>query len=143
MVVLLYVRSLAVAFCSSSANMSLEAIYLAALESGFPDVGSSYGCALFRLPSREGGFQRCNELALEMNHKALLPWCGKLRPTSYKALVNAFCAFDKNHSHRLSGMQSRRSKLDWSRDEADKLVMLNTHMRSLFVGSRSSRSGRI
>ena len=123
--------------------MSLEVVYLAALESGFPDVGSSYGCALFRLPSGEGGFQRCNALALEMNHKALLPWCGKLRPTSYKALVKAFCAFDKSHDHRLSGMQTQRGRQDWSRDEADKLVMLSTHMRSLFVRSPSSRSGPI
>ena len=108
--VLLSVRFLAVYVCASLANMSLEVVYIAALESGFPDVGSSYGCELLRLPSGEGGFLRCNALALEMNHKALLPWCGKLRPTSYKAFVNSFCAFDKSHSHRLSGMHSQRSR---------------------------------
>ena len=87
MLVLLSVRFLAVKCCSSLANMSLEVVYLAALESGFPDGGSSYGCELLRLPSGEGGLPRCNALALEMNYKALLPWCGKLRPTSYKALM--------------------------------------------------------
>ena len=95
-----------------------ESAYVA-LEKSFPDVGSSFGVQLFRLRTGGGRYGVCNACALEMNYKPLMELCGSLRPTSYKALVIALRAFDERYDYRLSGLQLRRSRLEWVKDEAE------------------------
>ena len=132
-------------------DMSLSALevrYVALLQAGFKDVIAEMARdrisgPLISLPRGEGGFARVNGRALEMNAAILLPWARMGRPTTFTSVVRAFSALDAMHLHKLSGCSMKQSQRDWARDEADKLLMLDAHMRALYFRSPTSRSALI
>ena len=54
-------------------SLNVNGKYVLALEEGFPRAHEMRSVNLFKLPVSEGGFERVNALAVEMNRIALMP----------------------------------------------------------------------
>ena len=123
---------------------ALENKYLALLQKGFSQaeleaVATAGGDVLFKLPYKDG-FCRVNARAVEINARALVPWAKCGRPSSFGSLTRAISTLDGMENYMLSGQSSKQGQKAWARDEADKLLMLITHMRLLFGRAPHSRS---